>query len=167
MATTARSLLGLGPSGASTSDSVLVIIDAQNEYAKGKLAVRNLEPSRAAIASLLRKYRDASAPVVHVVHVVPEGAPIFTPGTELATEFDELKPADGESVVTKQFPGSFTGTNLENLLKDTKRSKIVLTGYMVSLNALPLFPVTTSAKLIRLLLLLGPRLCLNYRSPGP
>ena len=128
---TARSMLGIDPSGATTSNSVLVIIDAQNEYAKGQLQVTNVELSRVAIASLLKTYRDAHAPIIHVVHAVPDGAPIFTPGTELAAEFDELKPIEGESVVTKQFPGSFTGTNLEELLKATKRSKIVLTGYMV------------------------------------
>ncbi|KAH0425982.1 isochorismatase family [Colletotrichum camelliae] len=125
-----RSMLGLSASTASTSDSVLVIIDAQNEYANGKLAVSGVEASRAKIASLLEKYRVAKSPVLHVVHEVPAGAPLFTPGTELAEEFSELEPIDGESVVTKHFPGSFTGTNLEDLLKATGRNKVVLTGYM-------------------------------------
>ncbi|KAI8282357.1 putative isochorismatase family protein YddQ [Colletotrichum sp. SAR 10_98] len=125
-----RSMLGLPSSTASTSDSVLVIIDAQNEYAIGKLAVSGVDASRAKIAPLLEKYRVAKAPVIHVVHEVPAGAPIFTPGTDLAEEFSELKPLEGESVVTKHFPGSFTGTNLEDLLKATGRNKVVLTGYM-------------------------------------
>ncbi|KAI8306061.1 putative isochorismatase family protein YddQ [Colletotrichum sp. SAR11_240] len=125
-----RSMLGLPASTASTSDSVLVIIDAQNEYANGKLAVSGVEASRAKIASLLENYRVAKAPVIHVVHEVPADAPIFTPGTDLAEEFSELKPLEGESVVTKHFPGSFTGTNLEDLLKATGRNKVVLTGYM-------------------------------------
>ncbi|KAE9567284.1 putative isochorismatase family protein YddQ [Colletotrichum fructicola] len=125
-----RSMLGLPASTASTSDSVLVIIDAQNEYANGKLAVSGVGASRAKIASLLEKYRAANAPVIHVVHEVPAGAPIFTPGTDLAEEFSELKPLEGESLVTKQFPGSFTGTSLDDLLKSTGRNKVVLTGYM-------------------------------------
>ncbi|KAI8202376.1 putative isochorismatase family protein YddQ [Colletotrichum sp. SAR 10_65] len=125
-----RSMLGLPASTASTSDSTLVIIDAQNEYANGKLAVSGVEASRANIAFLLEKYRAAKAPVIHVVHEVPAGAPLFTPGTDLAEEFSELKPLEGESVVTKHFPGSFTGTNLEDLLKATGRNKAVLTGYM-------------------------------------
>ncbi|KAG7043926.1 isochorismatase hydrolase [Colletotrichum scovillei] len=125
-----RSMLGVPASTPSTSDSTLVIIDAQNEYATGKLAVSNVEASRAKIASLLERYRAAKAPIIHVVHEVPAGAPLFTPGTELAEEFSELKPLEGESVVTKNFPGSFTGTNLEELLKATGRNKVVLTGYM-------------------------------------
>ncbi|KAK7447489.1 isochorismatase hydrolase [Colletotrichum acutatum] len=127
-----RSMLGVPASTTSTSDSILVIIDAQNEYATGKLAVSDVEASRAKIASLLEKYRVAKAPVIHVVHEVPAGAPLFTPGTELAEEFSELKPLEEESVVTKNFPGSFTGTNLEDLLKATGRNKVVLTGYMAS-----------------------------------
>ncbi len=37
---------------------------------------------------------------MHVVHGTPEGAPVFTPGTELAEEFKELQPKSesGEKV---------------------------------------------------------------------
>ncbi|GKT61620.1 isochorismatase hydrolase [Colletotrichum tofieldiae] len=125
-----RSMLGVPPSTASTADSVLVIIDAQNEYAQGKLLISGVETSRVVIASLLEKYRAAKAPVIHVVHETPSGAPVFTPNTGLAEEFQELKPLENESVVTKHFPGSFTGTDLQDLLKATGRSKVALTGYM-------------------------------------
>lgn len=134
MAASFRSLIGIQPSTASTQDSVLVIIDAQNEYATGQLQVSNVKTSRAVIASLLEKYRAAKAPVIHVVHATPDGAPVFTPGTELAEEFSELKPSDGESLVTKNHPGSFAETNLQSILEKTGRKKIVLTGYMVSDN---------------------------------
>ncbi|KAI0189049.1 Isochorismatase-like protein [Astrocystis sublimbata] len=133
MADTAKSFrqtVGVPPSTASTSDSVLVIIDAQNEYASGHLKTENIASTRAAIASLLEKYRASSAPIVHVVHKTPDGAPVFTPGTPLAEEFDELKPKAGESVVVKQFPGAFTGTQLQEILEKSGRKKVVLTGYM-------------------------------------
>ncbi|RYO74546.1 hypothetical protein DL764_010805 [Monosporascus ibericus] len=135
MAQTAKSfrqILGVPPSTVSTSDSVLVIIDAQNEYASGLLKTENVESTRAANAALLEKYRAAGAPIVHVVHKTPEGAPIFTAGTPLAEEFDELQPRAGESVVSKHAPGSFTGTQLQGILEKTARKKVVFTGYMVS-----------------------------------
>jgi nicotinamidase-related amidase len=125
-------LLGIEPSTASTSDSILVIIDAQNENATGKLKNEKLKASRPVIASLLEKYCAAKAPIVYVVQLTPSGAPIFAPDTELSAEFDELKPAEGEKVVEKLHPGSFTGTNLQDILTATDRSKIVLVGYMVS-----------------------------------
>ena len=89
---------------------------------------------------------------MHVVHSVPEGAPVFTPNTRLAAEFDELTPKKGEKVISKQHPGSFAETDLDQYLgslgdKGKKRAglfwwarklltrsvpgkKIVLTGYM-------------------------------------
>jgi nicotinamidase-related amidase len=124
--------LGVSASTASTSDSVLIIIDAQNEYASGILKTEGVESTRAAIAALLEKYRAANAPIVHVIHAVPDGSPIFTPNTHLANEFCELEPRDDETVVKKTEPGSFTGTPLQEILEKTGRQKIVLTGYMVS-----------------------------------
>jgi len=41
---------------------------------------------------------------VHVTHTTPDGAPLFTPGTELAKEFEELKPKEGEKVSIISFP---------------------------------------------------------------
>ena len=86
-----RDLLGMPPGTASTSDSTLIIIDAQNEYASGALTVTNAAQSGKVIADLLEKYRAANGKIIHVLHKTPEGAPIFTPGTDLANEFKDLK----------------------------------------------------------------------------
>jgi hypothetical protein len=51
-----REITGEASSTASPSDSALIIIDAQNEYAEGKLKVSNAPESRKAIAALLKKY---------------------------------------------------------------------------------------------------------------
>jgi len=133
MAQSFRQIVGAGPSTATPTDSTLIIIDAQNEYASGKLAVSNADSSRAAMASLLNRYRDAGGKVVHVKHTVPEGAPVFTPNTELAEEFEELTPREGEKVVEKIHPSSFVDTNLHDYLRGVGGLKVVLTGYMVSL----------------------------------
>lgn len=90
-----------------------------------------MSSTRAAISALLDKYRAASAPLAHIVHQTPAGAPVFTPGTALAREFEELEPRAGEKVVAKQFPGSFTGTDLGAWIEGTGRRKVVLCGYMV------------------------------------
>jgi len=125
-----RELVGAQPSKASTSDSTLVIIDAQNEYAEGKLKVTNAPESRKAIAALLEKYRKADGKVVHVTHSVPDGAPVFTPNTKLAEEYEELKPKNGEKVINKIHPSSFADTQLHEYLRGVGGLKIVLTGYM-------------------------------------
>jgi nicotinamidase-related amidase len=57
---------------------------------------------------------------------------VFTPGTELAEEFAELAPEEGEHIIKKSYPSSFAGTDLDEYLKTQKEKgkKIVLTGYM-------------------------------------
>ncbi|OQN95934.1 hypothetical protein B0A48_15840 [Cryoendolithus antarcticus] len=124
-----REMLGAQPSTASPSDSTLIIIDAQNEYASGKLKVTDAPSTRKAISGLLEKYREGKGQVIHVVHEVPDGAPVFTPKTELAEEFDELKPKNGEKVIRKNHPSAFADTELHELLGGGKK-KVVLTGYM-------------------------------------
>ncbi|KAB8068531.1 Isochorismatase-like protein [Aspergillus leporis] len=129
-----RQTVGIPRSTASTRDSTLIIIDAQNEYASGHLKVEHVAQSRKVIAELLSRYRQSGdgKNIVHVVHEVPQGAPVFTPGTALAEEFDELKPASGEKVVTKHFPSSFAQTDLHEYLSGLGNvgKKIVLVGYM-------------------------------------
>lgn len=113
------------PSG---RESRYLINAYRSRYADGQLKTANVASTRKAISSLLERYRAASAPLVHVVHKTPEGAPVFTPGTVLAAEFSELEPKAGEKVVEKSFPGSFTSTDLDDYLKGTGRNKVVLTG---------------------------------------
>ncbi|KAG7085696.1 hypothetical protein E1B28_003241 [Marasmius oreades] len=125
-----RQLLGISDITASPTDSALIVIDAQNEYAFGALAVTNVTSSAAVIASLLEKYRQANGKIVHVLHQTPDGAPLFTPGTDLAEEMKEVKAKDAEEIIWKNYPGSFTGTRLGELLKGWGTKKVVLVGYM-------------------------------------
>jgi nicotinamidase-related amidase len=129
-----RQIIGVPPSTASTKDSTLIIIDAQNEYATGKLKTENVSLTRTAIANLLEKYRASGdgKNIVHIVHETPQGAPVFTPDTDLAREFDELTPRAGEKVICKHFPSAFAQTDLDDYLKGLGDAgkKIVLVGYM-------------------------------------
>ncbi|EOD51714.1 Isochorismatase hydrolase protein [Neofusicoccum parvum] len=136
MAKSFRELAGIPPTVATPANSILVIIDAQNEYASGALAVAGLSTSRPAIAALLERYRAAAGHVAHVVHAVPDGTPVFTPGTPLADEFAELAPrttaesGGKEVVISKKFPGAFAETGLGDFVKSTGKTKVVLVGYM-------------------------------------
>ncbi|KAM0715049.1 hypothetical protein Q7P37_009514 [Cladosporium fusiforme] len=123
-------IVGVSPSSASPSNSTLVIIDAQNEYSEGKLKVTNAPQSRKAIAALLKRYRDAGGKVIHVVHKTPQGAPVFTPDTKLAEEYEELTPKSGEKVIGKNHPSSFADTDLQEYLGSEAGTKVVLAGYM-------------------------------------
>ncbi|EKG12414.1 Isochorismatase-like protein [Macrophomina phaseolina MS6] len=136
MAQSFRTLAGIPPTTATPTNSTLVIIDAQNEYASGALAVKQLATSRAAIASLLERYRAANGHIAHIVHSVPDGTPVFTPGTALAEEFAELAPrttaesGGREVVISKKFPGAFAETGLGDFVKSSGKKITVLVGYM-------------------------------------
>ncbi|RQM04774.1 hypothetical protein DH86_00004136 [Scytalidium sp. 3C] len=130
MAKAFRELVGIKPSTATTKDSVLVIIDAQNEYATGKLETANVSSTRKAISALLNKYRAGNGHLVHILHRVPKGAPVFTPDTTLSEPFPELAPLPDEKVIWKEEAGSFTGTDLQEYIKSTGKTKVVLVGYM-------------------------------------
>ncbi|KFY28330.1 hypothetical protein V493_02974 [Pseudogymnoascus sp. VKM F-4281 (FW-2241)] len=130
-----RELIGVAPSTVSVNDSTLVIIDAQNEYADGHLKTANVAESRKAIFSVLEKYRKSThggKNIVHVVHATPPGAPVFTSGTALAQEFEELTPKSDEKIVEKNYPNSFAKTDLGAYLEGLGAigKKIVLVGYM-------------------------------------
>ena len=70
--------------------------------------------------------------------MTPEGAPLFTPGTELAEEFEELREGMGEGgrekVITKQHPSAFTGTDLERAMEGFGKKRIVLGGELLILS---------------------------------
>ena len=59
-----NSLLGIPPSKPTPKDSVLVIVDAQNEYDHGLLAISDVQASRAVIGDVLGKYREVGGDVV-------------------------------------------------------------------------------------------------------
>ena len=77
--------------------ATLVIIDAQNEYLDGKLALPGVKPAVDALARLLAKAREAGAPVVHVQHKGRPGGLFDLEGRGGAI-IDAVKPASGEAV---------------------------------------------------------------------
>src|SRR5690242_21853176 len=63
-----RQVIGVPDSTASVEDSVLIVIDAQDEYIYGQLPAVDYAEVNIAISGLLEKYRKRNGQVVHVVH---------------------------------------------------------------------------------------------------
>lgn len=121
-------------SGMKLGVQLVKLTNVHIRYAEGALKTENVASTRKAIASLLEKYRAGGdgKNIVHVIQETPDGAPIFTPGTALAAEFDELKPRTGEKIIRKQHASSFAETDLHEYLTSLGEAgkKTVLTGYM-------------------------------------
>lgn len=66
--TTLRDVIGLDNQPPKLSESVLIMIDFQNTYRTGVMALEGAEEALTAGARLLARARAACAPVVHVIN---------------------------------------------------------------------------------------------------
>ncbi|MEU9358971.1 cysteine hydrolase family protein [Streptomyces sp. NPDC048301] len=129
-----RTLLGLDDTPPRLSRSALIMIDFQNTYRDGVMALEGAEEAVAAGARLLTRARAAGAPVIHVVHDGGEGSP-YDIRAEIGAISEEVAPLAGEPVVVKQHPNSFHATDLEKVLSDRgfgagDGGSLVLAGFM-------------------------------------
>ena len=111
------------------SQSAVVIIDAQNEYLDGKLALPGTMPAIEAIRTLLANARAAGAPVIHVAHKGKAGG-LFDRDGRSGAIIAAVAPEGGEVVIEKPLPNAFAQTTLDAELKKTGRASLVLAGFM-------------------------------------
>ncbi|MGQ4485516.1 cysteine hydrolase [Streptomyces sp. 372A] len=131
---TLREVSGLDARLPRLSESVLILIDVQNTYRTGVMALEGAEEAVAACARLLDRARAAGTPVIHVIHDGGEGSP-YDIREHIGALSDEVAPREGEAVVVKQFPNSFHRTELEKTLtalgaEPGSGKDLVLAGFM-------------------------------------
>ena len=111
------------------ADTCLVLIDIQNEYRAGPLALPDAEPAIAAAARLLTRARQSGAAIFHVAHKGRAGS-LFDREAARGAIVDSLTPLASEAVIEKALPNAFAGTDLQARLAATGRTNIVLAGFM-------------------------------------
>jgi nicotinamidase-related amidase len=109
--------------------SCLVLIDIQNEYRSGPLALPDAEPAIAVAAKLLARARQSGAAIFHIAHKGRAGS-LFDREAERGAIVSSLTPLAGEPVIEKALPNAFAGTDLQARLVATGRTNIVLAGFM-------------------------------------
>ncbi|MFD9725294.1 isochorismatase family protein [Streptomyces sp. NPDC059072] len=125
VSTTLRDVIGLDNELPRLADTALVLIDFQNTYRTGVMALEGAEEALAAGARLLAAARAAGIPVVHVADAG------YDIDSELGAISPEVAPADGEPVVVKGVPDAFHGTDLEKTLRELGAGQdLVLAGFM-------------------------------------
>jgi nicotinamidase-related amidase len=128
-AKTLLQLAGADLAPAKIRDACLVLIDIQNEYRNGPIAVVGADAAIANAARLLRAAREGGAPIIHVAHRGRPGG-MFDRAAERGQIVAPLAPLTGEAVVEKGLPNAFAGTDLQARLDATGRKNIVLVGFM-------------------------------------
>lgn len=110
-------------------EAVLVLVDYQNEYLSGPLALAGADAAVAEAARLLAAARTAGAPVIHIAHKGRSGS-LFDREQERGRIIAALAAIDGEVVIEKPLPNAFAGTGLAEAVAATGRRKLIVTGFM-------------------------------------
>lgn len=110
--------------------TAVVLIDYQNEYCQGPLALPD-EAAASNAARQLRAWADQSGiAVIHVLHRAPATAVIFAADSSGAAPISGLVPAAGEAIIHKHLPSAFTGTELADQLQAGGIETLLVAGYM-------------------------------------
>lgn len=112
----------------------LLVIDVQNEYFTGKLPISYPQDSLEHIVQAMDAANEAEIPVVLIQHTAPQpDSATFRRASqewELHPEVTERKHA---TLIEKNLPGSFTGTQLEMWLRERGIDSVVISGYMTQM----------------------------------
>ncbi|MCP3802222.1 cysteine hydrolase [Allokutzneria sp. A3M-2-11 16] len=127
--TTLRELNGLDKTPASLATATLVLVDYQNTYTQGVMELTGWGPALDNAAELLAAARKAGTKVVHVIHDSGEGTP-FDIRADIGQIHPRVAPVDGEHVVVKGFPNSFTDTELGELVDASGNTDVIIAGFM-------------------------------------
>jgi nicotinamidase-related amidase len=124
---TLRGLSGLPATPAGLADSTLIMIDLQNTYTRGVMELEGVQPAIDQAAELLDRARSAGIPVIHIQHDDGEGS-LYDVRGESGAIVDRVAPRAGETVIVKNYPNAFIGTDLSERLP--AGSNLVLAGFM-------------------------------------
>lgn len=110
--------------------SVLLLIDHQVEYtAEGGLPLVGIDAAVAEIGRLLAAARANGTPVIHIQHHGRPGGALFDPTGPRAQFISQVRPLDGETMIAKALPNAFTRTGLDEALRATGRSELIVAGF--------------------------------------
>lgn len=110
----------------------LVVVDVQNDYNGGNLAIQH-PPFAETVANVARAMDAAAAAGIKIVIVkqmAPETSPIFAKGSHGGELHPEIARRGHDHYVEKTLPSAFTGTDLEAWLRANAIDTIAVVGYM-------------------------------------
>jgi nicotinamidase-related amidase len=112
----------------------LLVVDVQNEFsAKGQRAVPNHGAALEAIREHVHRARSEGRPIAWVQHHnKPSESPAFVPGSWGAQLTEGFSPEAGygpERLFEKDVFGAFTGTQLEEWLRENHVTSVLIVGF--------------------------------------
>ncbi len=112
----------------------LLVIDVQNEYFSGKLPISYPQGSLERITQVMDAAEQAQIPIVMVQHSATQpDSPTFRRESQEWELRPEVAERPYDVLIEKHLPGSFTGTQLEDWLKEHGIDRVVISGYMTQM----------------------------------
>jgi nicotinamidase-related amidase len=108
------------------------MVDLQNDYFPGgKMELAGIEVAAENARILVNEFRKKKLTVIYIQHIsVAPNAFFFLQGTDGAKINDRVIPREDEAVVVKNYPNSFRGTSLLEILKNERIDDMVICGAM-------------------------------------
>lgn len=112
----------------------LLVIDVQNEYFTGKLPVTYPSGSLENILKAMDAAYEKGIPVVVIRHTAQTAdSPVFKKGSYEWDLHSEIARRPHNLFIEKDFPGSFTETELGSWLREKNIDTVVISGYMTQM----------------------------------
>jgi nicotinamidase-related amidase len=112
----------------------LLVIDVQNEYFSGKLPVTYPYGSLDNIIKAMDAAERNEIPIILIQHISAQNnSATFVKGSNEWDLHESILRRKFNYLVEKNFPGSFTDTELENILKTNEIDTVVICGYMTQM----------------------------------
>lgn len=106
----------------------LLLIDVQRAFDEPRYGPRNNPGAEAAMAGLLRAWRERGLPVFHVQHASTEPDSLLRPELPGYALKAEVAPTGDEPVIVKRVHNAFVGTDLEQRLRAQGIDALVIAG---------------------------------------
>ncbi|MCU6278576.1 cysteine hydrolase family protein [Enterobacter quasiroggenkampii] len=124
----------------SASETALIVVDIQNEYYagqnfRGRMVIPDGENVLLNSKKLVNYAHQKGMPVYFVRHITKNDSQqndtaLFAENSVFAQFHKDLQPTAQDSIITKETPSSFVGTDLDAQLKKKGIKKIVVAGLM-------------------------------------
>jgi nicotinamidase-related amidase len=110
----------------------LIVVDAQNDYDSGSLAIQ-APPFRDSIGNAVRAMAAAEAASIKIVivkQISPGESPVFAKGSHGGELHPKLADRGRDHIIEKALPSAFTGTDLEAWLRANAIDTVTVAGFM-------------------------------------
>lgn len=112
----------------------LLVIDVQNEYFSGALPITYPQGSINNIYKVMEAAKQNNVLVIAIQHTAPQrDAKTFVRGSYEWELQEGIKKIGFDYLIEKNLPGSFTGTDLEAILRQKEIDTVAISGYMTQM----------------------------------